>query len=90
MVISGVLAIRAGYMVFHHSGTVSVPQPQVLGAQDNPTPSQLFDDYTVKKGDTVFSIAQQNNIEWTTLATLNNLQAPFKLNPGQTLKIPKR
>ena len=89
-VISGVLALRAGYMVLHHSATVTAPNPQVLGAQDNPAPQNPFKDYTVKKGDTVFSIAQQSNMDWTTLATINSLQAPFKLSPGQVLKIPQQ
>ena len=89
LVIGAVLTIRAGYMVVHRSGSIEAPQPQVLGAQDTPaTDQKLFETYTVKKGDTVFSIGQQYNIEWTTLATLNNLEPPFNLKPGQTLKIP--
>ncbi len=87
LVISGVLAIRAGYMVIHHSPTTTL-QPQVLGATDTPSNKPLFEEYKVQKGETVFSIAQSHNIEWTTLASLNGLQAPFKLSPGQTIRIP--
>lgn len=91
LVISGVLAIRAGYMVIHkESPSPTVSEPQVLGAKDTPTDQKLFKDYTVKSGDTVFSIGQANNIEWTTLATLNGLEAPFKLQLGQILKIPQQ
>ena len=90
LVISGVLGIRAGYMVINKSPHVSPPQPQVLGAVDAPTTQTLFKDYVVKKGDTIFSIGQQNNIEWTTLATLNGLEAPFTLQAGQNLKIPQQ
>lgn len=90
LVISGVLAIRAGYMVIHRSPSVTPVNPQVLGAEDNSVPKQLFKEYTVKKGDTVFSISQQYNIEWTTVATLNSLKAPFTLQTGQVLKIPQQ
>jgi len=68
--------------------------PQVLGASDvrNVTGSDNleFTNYVVAKGDTLFNISQKFNIDWTTLATLNNLQAPFSLKPGQILKVPKQ
>lgn len=86
LVISAVLALRAGYMVLHHSG--SSLDPQVLGASDTVSDQSSFKDYTIKKGDTLFSISQQYNIEWTTLATLNNLKPPFDLKVGQTIKVP--
>jgi LysM repeat protein len=86
LVLSAVLALRAGYMVINHSSEVS--GPQVLGAKDAVSENSVFVDYTIKKGDTLFSIAQQYNIEWTTLATLNNLKPPFDLKHGQTIKVP--
>ncbi len=67
--------------------------PQVLGASDvkteTTTPQAQFMEYKVSKGDTLFNVSQKFNISWTTLATLNNLQSPFTLKPGQTIKIPK-
>jgi LysM repeat protein len=90
LIISGVLAVRAGYMVIHRSPTVAPAQPQVLGAEDTADSQKLFKEYSVKKGDTIFSIGQQNNIDWTTLATLNGLEAPFKLQQGQVIKIPQQ
>lgn len=90
LVISAVLTIRAGYMVIHGPEAIAETdlRPRVAGAQDTPSEKELFTTYTVKKGDTIFSIGQQNNIEWSTLATLNNLKPPFDLKAGQTLKIP--
>ena len=86
LVISAVLAIRAGYMVIHGPGAVeTTAEPRVAGAEDT---QQLFKKYTVKKGDTVFSIGQQFGIEWTTLATLNNIKPPFDLKIGQEIKVP--
>lgn len=89
LVISAVLGIRAGYLVFSHSSPQSKPEPQVLGAQDTPQEEKSFRDYKVKAGDTLFSIAQSNKLEWTTLATINNLKAPFTLKQGQVLQIPQ-
>lgn len=90
LVISAVLGIRAGYMVINKSSTVTVPEPQVLGAADIATTQKLFKEHTVKKGETVFSIGQEYNIEWTIIATLNGLEAPFPLQAGQILKIPQQ
>ncbi len=66
---------------------------QVLGASDkassNNSDNSQFIQYEVKKGETLFAIAQEFNHSWTTIATLNNLEAPFTLKPGQVLKIPR-
>ncbi len=90
LVISGVLGIRAINLVIRGSHADAPAQGAVLGATDTPDQKELFEDYKVKKGQTVFSIAQEHGIEWTALATLNNLKAPFTLKPDQVLKIPKQ
>lgn len=68
--------------------------PQVLGVSDSKsseTPGTVqFIQYQVKSGDTLFNISQKLKIDWTTLATLNNLKSPFSLKPGQILNIPKQ
>jgi hypothetical protein len=66
--------------------------PQVLGAQDiqaDTAPTQQFTEYTVKKGDTLFNLGQQYNVNWTTLMQLNNLDSPT-LKTGQKIKIPTK
>lgn len=67
--------------------------PQVLGASDvkqqNEQQPAQFTAYKVTQGDTLFNISQKFNIDWTTLATLNNLKSPFALKPGQIINIPK-
>lgn len=92
LVISGVLGIRAVNLAIRGSDSDTPKTGEVLGATDNQAPSskEYVKSYTVVKGDTVFSIGQQHNIEWTTLATLNGLEAPFKLTPGQVIKIPQQ
>ncbi len=88
------LGINAVLLIFRGNGQDSSQnQPQVLGASDEKTARDLdqvqFVEYQVVKGDTLFNISQKFNISWTTLATLNNLKAPFALKPGLVLKIPK-
>ncbi len=66
--------------------------PMVLGASDVKTASESpvqFIEYKVQKGDTLFNLSQKFNIKWGTIATINNLNSPFYISPGQTLKIPK-
>jgi nucleoid-associated protein YgaU len=88
VVLSIVLAARAGYLVLTHSrNPAAVPNERVAG--DSTTQAdEVFSEHTVKKGDTLFNISQQYGIEWTTLATLNGLKPPFDLQIGQKLKIP--
>lgn len=43
--------------------------------------------YTVKKGDTVFEIMRQTGVYWKDIISMNNLQAPYNINPGQTLRL---
>jgi len=43
--------------------------------------------YRVKKGDTVFEIMRQTGVYWKDIISLNNLQAPYNISPGQTLRL---
>ncbi len=87
------LTFNAIRLVFSGKTTASsAPSPQVLGESvinKQNSESIEFQEYKVKTGDTLFNISQKFNINWTTLATLNNLKSPFSLKPGQTLQIPK-
>lgn len=75
------------------SQTAEKPKPQqqqVLGAYDQSSDENASDtiNYTVRQGDTLFNIAQNHNVSWVIIATLNNLQAPYSLKPGTVIKIP--
>ncbi|MDI3239219.1 MULTISPECIES: muramidase family protein [Acinetobacter] len=50
--------------------------------------SNIYDEYTVKAGDTLHSIAKAHNTSYEEVAKDNNLQA-YKITVGQTLKLPK-
>jgi len=51
--------------------------------------SNLFDYYTVSKGDTLYKIANDNNIDPDLLAQLNGINKSDYIYPNQTLLIPK-
>ncbi len=90
LLLSAVLGGWTVYTIAQQRGVTSLQStatPQVLGATD--TKSQdAFIDYTIVKGDTIFNIAQKYKVEWSALATLNNLASPYTLHPGQQLKVP--
>jgi murein DD-endopeptidase MepM/ murein hydrolase activator NlpD len=44
--------------------------------------------YTVKSGDTLSSIAANNNVNWQDIASANNLSSPYVLTIGQALCVP--
>lgn len=62
------------------------PSKQILGEQD-PAAIEYFT-YDVKRGDTLFNLAQRYNISWQTLAELNGLKEPYLLKVGQKIKVP--
>ena len=41
----------------------------------------------VKKGDTLYSIGFANDIDYKKLAVINNIQAPYRIYPGQKIKL---
>lgn len=89
------LSIHAIWVVFssEKSKITENLDPQVLGVSDTKLDTENsnleFIEYKIQKGDTLFNLSQNFNINWSTLAVLNNLKSPFLLKPGQTLRIPK-
>jgi len=51
--------------------------------------NNLFDYYTVNKGDSLYKIASENNIDADLLAQLNGINKTDYIYPNQTLLIPK-
>ena len=51
-------------------------------------PSYKVENYTVQRGDTLYSIASQSKISLAELASLNNMATNKGLQAGQTLKVP--
>jgi len=95
VVVTAGLGANAIRLVFSNTTESSeTRQAQVLGISNTKTeieqPTTEFETYLIKKGDTLYNIAQNHQISWTTLATLNNIQSPFTVSAGQELKIPKQ
>lgn len=85
------IAASLTFNVFRTSeNRAEATEPRVLGAATQSTTPVVvqFIDYQVQRGDTLFSISQQYGISWGILAELNDLQAPFSLKQGQTIKVP--
>lgn len=43
---------------------------------------------TVKRGDTLYSIAMGHDVDWREIARLNGIAAPYVIHPGQMLRLP--
>ena len=50
----------------------------------------MFEYYTIKKGDSLYKIAQNYDLTTSSLAKLNGIELNDYLYPGQVLLIPKR
>ena len=72
------------------SNTLSIGQKLNLNGnlQDNETNEIEYDNYTVQRGDSLWSIAQKYNITVNELINLNELENTI-LQIGQNLKVPK-
>ncbi|MFN3786050.1 MAG: LysM peptidoglycan-binding domain-containing protein, partial [Thiothrix sp.] len=56
-------------------------------AADNTKTTTQTDQYLVRVGDTLYAVSRQTGISVKELITLNQLDAPFALNAGQTLRL---
>lgn len=68
------------------ASTTPVIEPSVT-TTDFPAPVEMGS-YTVKKGDSLWSIARKNGVSISALLDANGLSRNSVLKPGQTLKIP--
>ena len=50
--------------------------------------SQSFVEYTVRKGDSIYSIAKKHSADLDRLKSLNKISSPQKIKMGQKIKIP--
>lgn len=97
LILAGILTVNTIKIIYKSSNVpspaINVQSPQVLGTSDirkaDNSQNVQFIEYKVLKGDTLFNVSQKYNIQWTTLATLNNLKSPYTLKLGQVLKIPR-
>ncbi|MCX7175257.1 MAG: peptidoglycan DD-metalloendopeptidase family protein [Proteobacteria bacterium] len=86
-------ASQAPAPVIERSPPVAVPVAPVAPAATSTEPKAVLipnggaDLYTVKKGDTLYSIALENGQSYRDLAAWNNLEDPNKIKVGQQLRV---
>jgi LysM repeat protein len=44
--------------------------------------------YTVKEGDSIYSIAKDHTVNWELVAKINKMKVPYTVKPGDTILIP--
>jgi LysM repeat protein len=66
----------------------SAPTSPSLGPSSEPTNAAGEIEYTVKSGDSLFSIGLQFNVPWPNIAARNNLKDPYVIHIGDVLIIP--
>lgn len=59
-------------------------------AAPSPTLAATGQQYTVEKGDTLYSIAFRHGLDFRTLAAVNGIREPYTIYPGQVLTIKSR
>ena len=62
----------------------SAPQVRDLSASRERSPTSH---YTVEAGDTLYGIAWRNNMDYRDLARLNQIGPPYRIEPGQQLRL---
>ncbi len=67
-----------------HTGSGYTPS-QLTGTNSSSVMTSSSDYYTVKPGDTLYSIAFVHNIDMKTLAYINGIRAPYSITKGQQL-----
>lgn len=82
--------------VVDRPSTTSAPTAPVPRAQQTPTPGSTAtaaapaagsQSYVVKRGDTLYSIALDNGLDYRELALWNRLDDPSRIQVGQTLRL---
>ncbi len=67
----------------------SVTEGQILRIPVCESKPSLFENYTIEKGDTLYSIAKMFNTDVNTLARLNGIPDPDVIEEGRVIRVPK-
>lgn len=74
----------------HRRGLARLPALAAVGlllAACAVGPAFQSDTYTVERGDTLHSIAWRYQVDWRELASWNDIDPPYRIYPGQTLRL---
>lgn len=94
MVLGALIVIVIGVLVFNYfnKSKPSLGPAQQTGQEQDVTSENLPGKYTIKEGDTLFTIAEkyyQDGSKFEEIAKANNLSDVNSIETGQTLQIPK-
>lgn len=84
------LIVVFGFRVLSNRDKAQVPQE---GANTQVEQQATTDKYTVQSGETLWSISEKlygTGYGWDEIAKANNLQAPYSIENGQSLNVPKK
>lgn len=96
LVLGALIILVIGILVFNYfnrskASLGPAQQTEALQIQQDVSPTNLPGKYTVKDGDTLFTIAEkyyQDGFKYPEIAKANNLTNVDQIEPGQTLEIP--
>ena len=66
---------------------VQVEESRATDVRSSAPASNSNASYTVKRGDTLYSIAWQNNLDFRKLAAANNITPPYLIRPGDIIHL---
>ncbi len=95
MVLGALIVLVIGVLIFNYFNKSKPdlgPAQQTQGNESDVAPDKLPGKYTVKEGETLFSIADKyykDGYKYTEIAKANKLDNPDLLEKGQVLEIPK-
>ena len=94
MVLGGLIILVVGILVFNYfnKGSQDLGPAQQVEQEGDVSPESLPGKYTVKEGDTLFTIAEKyysDGYKYPEIATTNSLTNVDAIEVGQTLVIPK-
>ena len=88
VVLCCVIAVTAGCASRRPAPVVDrLPPAAAKPAAPSAAPAPQSETYVVKRGDTLYSIALDQGVDWRDLAAWNQLSDPTKLSVGQSLVV---
>ncbi len=94
MVLGGLIILVVGILIFNYfnKGSQEVGPAQQVEQEGDVSPESLPGKYTIKEGDTLFTIAEKyynDGYKYPEIANANSLTNVDAIEVGQTLEIPK-
>ncbi len=83
----GLVFVFAALLLLAGCASNSLAPVYERGGQPSSVPMAPKDTYTVKGGDTLYSIAREHNMDYRELIALNSIESADRISPGRVLKV---